>query len=245
MTFNVENFNSKVISKDLLRPSLFVVKITTPACLRVQFSQEEQLSFLCAAAEIPGKQIATQDVRRYGYGPNLKYPYLAEVANLPLTFYIDAKDALAADFLHAWGQKIAPMAETAGRSFNGVYPGEVTYRKDYATTIIIEQFNQEKEKIITCQLEDAFPVTIDAMALDWASFDEVLKLRCEFAYRSYNIKTNNLALADIDNPLYNSENDNASSRAELSQSQGFRTLTPSISQESSSEIPTRLIGTVI
>ena len=113
----------------------------------------------------------------------------------------------------------------------------MTYRKSYATTVKIIQYNQEAEKIISCELYDTFPTTINAMPLDWNTTDSISLFTTEFTYRAHNIKTK--SLSDINNPLYNDENDRAQARKEFSKSQGFRTLVSSVLQESSYGISTK------
>src|SRR5207302_938449 len=65
----------------------------------------DRLRFWCEGSNVPGVALATEDIKRYGYGPSEKKPFAPIFQDLQLTFRCDAAGKIW-DFLHAW-QRVA------------------------------------------------------------------------------------------------------------------------------------------
>jgi hypothetical protein len=98
--FSVDFFSQKFLSVDLARTSNFVVTIVPPAELAIERYQE--VAYLCSAAQMPGRRLATQESKPYGYGPTVKTPYDSMFDDVELTFYIDADRASSLELFHRW-----------------------------------------------------------------------------------------------------------------------------------------------
>lgn len=170
---SINEFKSS-FTKELARPSRFDVTLTPPFALAFATNVNARtLSYRCETTQLPGRTFATAD--RKTYGPIEKVPYITTYEDIELTFLVD--DLMNEKyFFDAWLELVNP---TATNDFN--------YKSEYATSILINQYDMQNNKIYAAELIDAFPVSINQMDLDWSSAD-VHKLTVTFAYTRW---TNN------------------------------------------------------
>ena len=64
---------------------------------------------------------------------------------------------------------------------NPLYNNNSRYKGDYATTIIVNQYNVSGEKTYSINLNEAFPISMNQMDLNWGD-DSYHKLSVTFAY---------------------------------------------------------------
>ena len=152
---------------DLAKPSRFTVTITLPANLGVPISART-LSMRCESAVLPGRTIATSDLRIYG--PTEKFPYQTSYEDVVLTFICDDSMAEKSAF-NSWMDLINP---TDSWNFE--------FKKNYAVDVSIKQFDNSTNAVHEVILYEAFPIAINQLDLDWSSDAPYHKLSVVFAY---------------------------------------------------------------
>jgi len=177
MAFNVNKFISHFDAQDgFSKSSKFDVLLNVPASL-MNMGTSEQLSLQCEAAELPGYTLNTIDNKIFGAPtPLAGTPSFGDVS---LTF-ICAGNLWEKKFFDAWLNNIIPKQTYL-----------VNYKMNYVTDIVIRQYSEfmplDSEKnnkphvTYACTLINAFPVTVNALNLNWGT-DEIHRLIVAFKF---------------------------------------------------------------
>ena len=166
MAGNISEFKS-TFKRDLSRPHKFDVNIPIPLTLIPYITSAKSLTYRCENANLPGRTFATAEQRTYG--PIEKYPYLNTYTDIDMTFIVD-DDMSQKIFFDAWLNFINPL-----------YNNNMRYKGDYSTVITVNQYDVTNQISYSCNLYDAYPISINQMDLDWSS-DGYHKLNVTFAY---------------------------------------------------------------
>ena len=154
--------------KEIARPNKFDVSIPVPLTLIPYVNNAKSLNYRCESASLPGRSLATTE-QKIGSNPVEKYPYLTTFNDIQLTFIVD-DDMNQKVFFDAWLNFINPQ-----------YNYNFRYKGDYATVITVNQYDVTNKISYSCNLYDAYPISVEALDLDWA-VDGYHKLRVTFAY---------------------------------------------------------------
>lgn len=139
------------------------------------------LTYLCEAAELPGRGSMTLDLRYYG--PSFKVPYQTTYEDITLTF-LCRTEMRERQFFDDWMEMINPSLSYDFR-----------YRDEYAAEIKIFQFGEsdnKKEPIkdnapeaqYLMTLADAYPILVNPQPVTWAD-DNFLRLGVTFTYSKW------------------------------------------------------------
>lgn len=169
----------------------FAVRIL-PARLHLQANYGpflQDFTYLCEAAEMPGRGFQSLDVRYYG--PNQKLPFQTQYEDTTMTF-LCRSESYERQFFDDWMEMINPS-----NSF------DFNYREDYQTKIEIMQLaeygNESKAKApaetYRITLYNAYPILVNPQPVTWAD-DQVQRLAVTFSYHKwaregYDPKANN------------------------------------------------------
>lgn len=157
-------------TEELSKPSRFKV-IFNPVSVNSQLSKildAKTLALRCETASLPGRSIATADMRIYG--PTEKFPYQSVYDDISLTFI--CTDSMAEKkFFNQWMEIINPE-----NNWN------INYKKNYVMDIEIDQYDNSDTVTHSIKLVDAFPINVNELALDWSTTDTYHKLSVTFAY---------------------------------------------------------------
>lgn len=134
------------------------------------------LAMQCEAAELPGKRLATQDVRIYG--PGFKVPTVAQYGDINLTFLVTNNFGERTLF-DRWLEAIIPSDTNNPRFPKG-------RNSRYMTNITLLQYDEQTNKVFSMQLIDAFPTGIAPQPLNWAD-DGFHRVTVSFAYQRYKV----------------------------------------------------------
>jgi hypothetical protein len=212
MPFSTDEFKAQ-ITTGLASPSTWTLKLeggnqktigTNPEAGLDEMSRE--LTFLCNQAVVPGRHFATNEINTYG--PIRKMPYQSIYDDLQVSIYCRTEMKERAFFeawqkmihnneTHEWGyfdhytipltltcySPILPDDSTRAafkmQKFN-VQSGEA----EGADNLIIDgDYNMMRTYEVT--FEDAYPMNIQPLPLDWATKDGILNLPITFAYRKW------------------------------------------------------------
>lgn len=124
---------------------------------------------LCRAANIPGRQIVTND-RTIGMMTQ-KMPYAFLSDDVTLTFLL-THDYSLRKYFEEWQSKII-----------GFESYEVAYKNEYARDVIIQQLNHGDDSVVYgVKLIKAFPTTMNAIELSDASQNQLVELTVQLSY---------------------------------------------------------------
>ena len=194
MAFNVNEMLGTINGVGgLTKSSKFIVRITPPASLRGLNSTDFQ--FLCDSAALPGISMQTDEIRMSGYGNIEKRPYAPIFQDVNLTFFCDS-NARVLKFFQQWVQSVYAFNDNSNP--NGVVktlpPNTFAYPKDYFGIVEIEHYDdsgpgQSGEGIVLYSLNEAYPVSIGDIALDWNNENQLTKIPITFSYTWWTAST--------------------------------------------------------
>lgn len=134
----------------------------------VQPSFLDEMSFLCEAAELPGRGFMSTDIRYYG--PNFKVPYQTVYEDLNLTF-ICRDEFYEREFFDNWMAYINPVS-----TYN------FAYRNDYAKNVKLLQLSDySNEAKYSFTFDKAYPILVSPQPATWAD-DNFHRLTVSFTY---------------------------------------------------------------
>lgn len=135
------------------------------------------LSLQCDSTELPGRTIATDDVKIYG--PTFKVPVKSEFGSggvIPLNF-ICTNDFYERKLFDRWLDAIQP-SDTNNFRF------AKNEDSSYMSTIRIIQYDDFIKEVYSVDIIDAFPVGIASQPLSWGD-DGFHRLSVSFAFQKY------------------------------------------------------------
>ena len=187
MAGSISQFKSS-FSTDVARPNRFDVIVPVPIGLVPYIGLVRRLNLRCEAAELPGRTIATTNMKIYGVEE--KFPYMTSYSDISLTFIV-GDDMREKKLFDAWLNWINPS-----------YSYDIKYKADYTAIIRINQYDVANKNTYSVDLMDAFPVAVNPLSLDWQS-DGYHKLTVTFAYTNWrNNSLENLTMEFLENQIY-------------------------------------------
>jgi hypothetical protein len=155
-------------NKDVARPNRFDVSIPVPLVLIPYIGTARDLNMRCEATQFPSRTFSTTE-QRFGSNPTEKFPYQSSYNEIEMTFIVGG-DMAEKKMFDAWMEYIQPS-----------YNFDFKYKKDYVTTMQVNQYDNENKLTYSINLIDSFPVSINQLDLDWTQ-DGYHKLTVVFAY---------------------------------------------------------------
>ncbi len=207
MPFNIDQFRGAVLNKGLLKPSKFEIEIPIPTALTNAVtnpntnqptvgtvtqgvadginSAKSTLRFMCEAVTLPGVQVASSEVRRFGYGPFERKPYAPTFTDINVTILADAKGQNW-DLFQKWIQLITNF-DLANRARNGIGNlefFEINYKQNYAVDITISCYPDYDSvtPAIRLKLYEAFPVFLGDISLNWGNTNDIMRIPVTFTF---------------------------------------------------------------
>tara|TARA_B100001093_G_scaffold515197_1_gene590985 strand:- start:35 stop:712 length:678 start_codon:yes stop_codon:yes gene_type:complete len=195
--FSIDNFTSRV-SNNLLIPNTYSLFIPYPKGLPTSLTDgmSENLTLRIDNLELPGKQLATEEVQYYG--PPRKSAYGMIYEDLSFNVYL-SKNLKERDFFSAW-MDLAITYETAYVSYYDDIVKECTFysydrssnqNQIQSTTDKVNKtlgdLSKEEMKSLSnysVTFEEAYPISIGTITYAYAS-DEIARLPVTMAYRKW------------------------------------------------------------
>lgn len=171
-TFNVGKFRSEVLGYGLARTNRFEVNIPVPVGMSGSYKSYGSLvSLFCEETNFPPLIVSTKSYKIFG--PSFQRPVSAEFGGegITMTFHVD-REMLVKRFFEDW------TATIVGEDDFLLY-----YQDQYAVDMEIKQLNEQDEISYICKLYDAFPRSINIMALNNSAQSQTHRLTVMFAYR--------------------------------------------------------------
>jgi hypothetical protein len=172
---NTDIFLSKIDGEKGLAPlNRFVARFKMPSMVAV--GETEILSYLCDSAPMPGRTIATSELRHYG--PTRKLAREATYPELQLGFILTNAMSARKTFLNWMDYIIDP--ESANIQYQDEYKGQVDI-------LMFDQYSESatQDAIAVAQYLEAFPTNVDPISLGWDQMNQVGKFSVNFQYKRW------------------------------------------------------------
>lgn len=170
MSFDINKFRSELYAEPASSSKYEVSILRAPSVLRGY--DMSRLRFRVQDAEFPGKVIATSEFK--DYGPTRKIAYGAMYNEVNLQFIV-ADDMAEKKFFSDWHNYI--VDDNRG--------SDIEYYSNYVGQIKITQFSKQGKPSHSVILDEAYPVTVQALPLSWENTNQYHKLAVDITYRSY------------------------------------------------------------
>lgn len=177
MPFNINEFVQGA-STGFAREAHFEVQFNLP---KIVPGDGRKLSFLCHAANIPGRRIEKVNVRRYGMGFSQPFAIGTAYDSLSLDFYCDGR-AQNLKTIHKWADSIF--------SFSNDHFQQVEYSDNYTTTLSLIQYDVTGKTIAQWSFYDVFPEVLPSVNLNWSTRNSIIIVPVVFGYSRYEEKSN-------------------------------------------------------
>lgn len=203
MPFNINRFKYNLEAYGHLRNNMFEVYVQPPPMFqgatinndsgsKLASSIDGLLKYRTEQVRVPGIQLLTAEVPRYGVGPTMKMPFSSQLQETHLSIMMD-KMCDIYQFWYHWVRGIHEFSGTSGNDSgigpaNGVPTYRVEYKKNYSSTIQIVIYNQEGEVAQVINLLEAFPTSIRELPLAWSDNQTVMRMSVAIAYSEYNVE---------------------------------------------------------
>lgn len=182
MPFNVEQFKSRIaFKKSFQRTNKFLVIFAPPRVL-VNRRQETiaSLRFWAMSANLPGYAMASNEVRRYTYGPAEKRPFGPAFEDISLGIMSDVRQDNW-DLFHTWTQAIIPhdmrngidSLNTPIGQITRAAPYELEYRQNYVTDLNIVMYDESGKATLQIVCREAFPLAVGDIDLSWGDTNNI------------------------------------------------------------------------
>lgn len=154
---NINEIAAKV-NKNFLRGNRF--KVFIPGAPQIVLDN-------CCAVTYPGISYSTFDWRNAG--PPIKLPYEPIFAPCRMSFYCDHNGAVP-NWLRAWGRRIMK------KNF------QIEYFNEYVEDVIVEEKNEQNITVSKCELNNAYPISVDDVELSFENSNQVEKISISLTY---------------------------------------------------------------
>lgn len=203
--FNINEFRTELNVNGVLRSHSFTLIMSPPAMFNdseqfktvfgdetfgepIQNPDLRNLVMRCEAVTIPGVNFFTSDnIRRYGYGPIERRPYLPQFNPITATFVVD-RAAEVIRYFHLWNNGIMNHDVFS----NGIHgdadnfkskPYFLNYKDKYiCPQLTIFVYDEKFQQSFVVKLRDAYPLTTTDISMAWGSTDDVIRYSVTFMF---------------------------------------------------------------
>lgn len=181
---SISNTIAQISNAGISRPTRFNVQIIIPLSAfsesiftMYEFITENlldnnvRLNLSVEQVSMPGKALATADVS--SYGPQRKFPYVTTYEDVIMSMRL-SKDLNERKIIDAW---MATAIDTV--------TNDVNYMKEYAGSVIIEQLDENDNKVYGVTLHNAYPIAMGNLEMDHSAKDSYHKQQVTFTYHKY------------------------------------------------------------
>ena len=208
MAFSPDNFWHNANKKlGFAKSNRFIVTIPIPSVIGFDNETVRSLQLQCETAELPGKNLVTQDVKVYG--PTYKMAINKQFANEITLSFLCTNSGIERNIFDAWIEYINPRQTNNMRYPGGINGSEGSYLSsititqyndlgnafdfDNRTNFSLQVANLEAEvKINEVELLKSFPIGYAAQPLNWGD-DGFQRLSVQFAYDGF-VNVGNLSV---------------------------------------------------
>ena len=207
MTFDILQFKEDFSASGGQHDCLFEITIPIASGLTAMgtaigttafTTTNNMLNMVCEATNLPGMQLATSGVNRYGYGPVEQKPFMPLFSTCDVKLLADGHGQIWT-YMQSWlnfilnfnvSQGIGTATGFAGTgglglggaATNSQNPYELNYLTDYAVDITITLFQPDATPSMALVLRNAYPKFIGDPQLNWGSMNNLMRLPVSFTF---------------------------------------------------------------
>ena len=187
MAFNVNTFKSTLTgenSNGVAKQSHYEMFVFTPPNIQLSDNGRKAggdvLRFKIESAEIPGRSIVTSDYKQHGFGLTSKVGYGVVYPDVSVTMVCD-KQLNEKRLFTSWQSMIVG---NHSRQQDIKFQSSIGYYNNYVSGAVIVQYDQEGNITYTLGLQEAYPIIVNSLPLNWGS-EELHKLTVQFTYKYF------------------------------------------------------------
>lgn len=179
---DIGSFSAIIGQNGVARSSDFMVNITKPK--KLNFNVPSDLRARIDTINIPGRTIQSFEYKSYGPAYKIGYNDLYGDCQINIMLSPNFREK---QFFQRWQDLIVGFGRS---STNFEQPGafDIGYYHDYIGTVDIFQYNKLGQRVYSCALVDAWPISITDLPADWST-DGIHRLGVSFCYRLFNDDT--------------------------------------------------------
>jgi hypothetical protein len=193
MAFNINSFKQNVSDYGYLYTNHFEVYIATPQTIFNSLIGDggtpvptqriaENLKFRIDQVRVPGLNLMTTDVNRYGLGATQKMPINSQFQEITFSMMLDEYG----EIWKYWYQWLRAINDSTG-SESTLPTYKVEYKDRYSTVMQIVMYDHFGNAINKINLFEAFPTSIREIPLAWGD-NQLIKLNVAIAYTNFTIE---------------------------------------------------------
>jgi hypothetical protein len=171
--FNISTFKTRGLTLGGARPTLFEVYLGIPDGVAADAPSADKFRFTCSAAQLPAATISAIDV---GYfGRKIKVQGDRTFADWTVTVMND-EDFLVRAMFEKWSNSLNSLESNTR---------DVAYsdsENDYKADMTVIQYGKDGASIREYTIIGAFPTSVDAIALNWDTTNQIETFQVTFAY---------------------------------------------------------------
>lgn len=184
MTFNIARFSAHINKYGTVQTNKFKVRIVSPAIFGAT-AISKIYEHRANSVSIPGVNLDTQNVSRYGVGPQQKFPTNVIFNDIDITFLDTEKNNLWRHFAD-WMNRIFDYTGTIPARTGGSAPSyKVEYKKYYETRIEIFVYDNSENISNVVILKEAFPTSLSDVSLSWSENNKLYEFTVKFAFSEW------------------------------------------------------------
>lgn len=170
--FSVEDFRNGIARTGLSRANKYVLKISPPVKLvgKLESRNLEEIFLRIDTVELPGKSLATSEVKYYG--PPRKSPYGMTYEDLNCTLMLSSN--IRERYIFSQWMNAIYDYETA----------RLEYFENYTTDLEFITYSEDGNALATTKFEEAYPLSIGAVNFAYSN-EDVARMPLTFAYRKW------------------------------------------------------------
>lgn len=187
MAFNVNQFKSNITgdtSNGVSKQSHYEMYVFTPQNILLSDKAKKAtgnvLRFRIEQAEMPGRSIVTSDYKQHGFGLTSKVGYGVVYPDVTVTMVCD-EELNEKRLFHSWQSMVIG---NHSRQQDVKFFSSVGYYSNYVSGVLIVQYNQEGDIVYSLGLQEAYPIIVNSLPLNWGS-EDLHRLTVQFTYKHF------------------------------------------------------------
>ena len=191
--FNIARFSAHINNSGTVQTNKFIVRIPPPIILRDGFDViQRSIEYRANSVKVPGVDLDTQNVSRYGVGPSQKFPTNVNFTDVDINF-LDTNGNYIWKYFAKWMNGIFDYTGVSG----GNEPSyKVEYKKYYQTNIEIFVFDNAGSQTNAIILKEAFPISLSDVSLSWSENNRLYEFSVRFSFREWFYSGYNIGVYD-------------------------------------------------
>jgi len=173
MAFNIDQFKVNGLQYGGARPALFQVAVTPPPAINLDLTSARKFEFTARASSLPEMTVGSVDIPYFGR--KIKIAGDRTFNDWSVTVMND-EDFGVRSMMEKWSNAINRLVSNTRQS-------DIIFLENYkAPGIEVIQYSKDGSILRSYQIIGAFPTTIEAIALDWDTTNQVETFTVNFAY---------------------------------------------------------------